>query len=149
MICRDPAFWRPVVEHPDVKAAVTLDVVGDWLTPVLESPAVTPFRGRFGGYFLHALDPMGRHLDLHAAFRPEGWGRDSYDTLIAALRFHSGWDVMTASEVEGNWRSRAPRSFGFRPATGFRGGFRTWVLTRDAWEASPAYRRVVKQCLQQ
>lgn len=142
MICRDPAFWRPVCEHPDVKPRVDHGGEGDWLPGLLESPLCLPFRGEHGGYFLVRSDHLGRVWDLHAAFAPEGWGRDANRTLKALLGSLGAWDVITVHEVAGNWRSRPPKSFGFRVAADFRGELRTWVLTRAAWEASPAHRRM-------
>lgn len=142
MICRDPAFWRPICEHPAVKPHVSLGFEGDWLTPVLESRRCLPWASVNGGYFLFQADFNDRVWDLHAAFRPEGWGREAHDLLIAVLACPI-WSLMTVTEVEGNWRSRPPRSFGFRQA-----GPCLWFLTRAAWEQSPAFKRMLKRCLQ-
>lgn len=141
MICRDPSFWRPICEHPEVKPHVSLGSEHDWLTPLLENPRVLPFIGERGGYFLVDM-AHGRIWDLHAAFLPSGWGKDASATLKRLLGALRGWDAVTSLEVEGNWRSRPPRSFGFRPAAPMRDGYRTHVLTRTAWEASPAFRRM-------
>lgn len=98
-------------------------------------------KGEHGGFFLAQIDPLGRVHELHAAFRPEGWG-DEPGRLLKRFLAEDGWDVILATEVEGNWRSRPPKSFGFRPAGPFAGQFRTWILTRAAWEQSPARRRM-------
>lgn len=126
---RDPTFWRESCEPG-------LDL------GFLESPRVVPLASTNGGYFFVQIDGLGRVFDLHAAFKPQGWGKEASDTLKASLALLTGWQVVSVSEVEGNWRSRPPRSFGFRPASGFSGGYRSWILTRDAWEASPARRRM-------
>ena len=70
------------------------------------------FAGAHGGYMLVGGDTIGRVYDLHAAFTPEGWGREANAVLKRALRELEGWDIITATEVEGNWRSRPPRSAG-------------------------------------
>lgn len=148
MICRDEAFWRPIIEHPEVKPGVSLGSDFDWLPVLLENPDCLPVAGAHGGYFFVTTAPLGRFWDLHAAFLPSGWGRAAHDLLLACLKHLAGWDAITAMEVAGNRRSRPPLSFGFRPAAPERDGFRTWILTRTAWEASPAFRRMETRCRQ-
>lgn len=126
---RDPDFWAERCEPG-------LDL------GFLSSDRVTPLASENGGYFFVRIDGLGRVFDLHAAFKPAGWGKEASATLKASLRLLMGWQVISVSEVEDNWRSRPPRSFGFRPAGGFSGGYRSWILTREAWEASPARRRM-------
>jgi hypothetical protein len=138
----DADFWRGIAEHPAVKPLVSFGTDFDWWTPLLTHPAVSVVRGDHGGYFLVCLDPLGRIFDLHAAITPEGWGRAANALLKRALADLGGWDVVLATEVDGNWRSRPPRSFGFRPAAATEGQYRTWILARDAWENSPARRRM-------
>lgn len=137
-------FWRAVAEHPAVAPHMGLEAGDspDWWTPLLAHPSVRVIEGEHGGYFLAQMDPLGRVYELHAAITPEGWGKAASDLLKGALSDLAGWDVVLACEVEGNWRSRPPKSFGFRPTGPFQGQFRTWVLTRDAWERSPARRRM-------
>lgn len=135
-------FWRDVALHPEVHPHVSLGLDVDWWSPLLGSPAVRVFQSDHGGYFLAQLDPLARVWELHAAFKPEGWGREANRTLKAALRDLGAWDVVLATEVEGNWRSRPPKSFGFRPSAPSDGQFRTWILTRDAWDRSPARGRM-------
>lgn len=147
MIRRDEGFWRPVIEHPEVAPHVSLGSDLDWLPVLLGSPDCLPFACEHGGYFFVQTAPLARLWDLHAAFLPSGWGRAAHDLLRTSLRRLRGWDLITVSEVSGNWRSRPPRSFGFRPAAPEQDGFRTWVLTRTAWEQSPAFRRMETQCL--
>lgn len=119
---------------------MTLGLPMDW--GFVANPAVTPLATDDGGYLFVRMDPLARVFDLHAAFRPSGWGKVAAQALKASLRLLTGWDVVCATEVAGNWRSRPPRSFGFRPAGPMAGGFRTWVLTRERWEASPARARM-------
>lgn len=124
---RDEAFW--------------LRVAPDLAPHVLQSPVVTPLRSDNGGYLFARIDALGAVYDLHAAFHPIGWGKEANATLKAALRLLERWQIITVSEVADNPRSRPPLSFGFRPAGGFVDGYRSWVLTRAGWEASPARRR--------
>jgi hypothetical protein len=126
---RSPTFWASVCE-PGLDLAF------------LASERVTPLRSDNGGYLFVNLDGLGRVWDLHAAFLPAGWGREASATLKAALEHLGDWQIITSAEVEDNPRSRPPLSFGFRPASGFSGGFRSWFLTRSAWDQSPARRRM-------
>lgn len=146
---RDPAFWTAVIEHPEVKPHVTLgrqiDIAG-----ALESPLIIPLAAEHGGFLFVRLDGLGRVYELHAMFTPEGWGREALQALKETVSeaFARGAQLITASEVEGHWRSRPPKTFrfepcgAFEPAAGFTERFRTWALTRAAWEASPARQRM-------
>jgi len=78
-------------------------------------------------------------------FTPSGLGLEANAVLKHSLRtlFYTA-HLILVTETE-NPRSRPPLSFGFRPsgeptATTI-GPLKTWVLTRTAWERSPAYRR--------
>lgn len=137
---RSEAFWRPIIDHPDIRRHLDLGTGIDWLPAILENPNVLPIATDHGGYFFHAL--THGLWDLHAAFTPDGWGKTANRALKASLGLLGPWQIVTASEVGGNWRSRPPKSFGFRPAGPFEGWSRTWFLTRTAWEASPARRRM-------
>ena len=144
---RNPAFWRSVADHPAVQASGTMGGPGV-IEALVASDLVTPLRSENGGYLFVRLDALGRPQELHALYVPQGWGREVHSALKSALSrmFERGAFVITVSEVATNWRSRPPRSFGFRPAGPFAHthGFdlRTWTLSRDAWEASPAARRM-------
>ncbi len=154
MIVEDrTTWWREIADHPAVRPHVmTTDF--DMLD-VVSHPSVTALRAEHGGFLFHRLDHIGRVYELHALFVPQGWGREVSTALKDALRemFSRGAQVVTVNEVEGWWRSRPPLSFGFRPAGDFAQAldqmFRTWILTRDAWEDSPACRRAGASCLLQ
>jgi hypothetical protein len=146
--CRDVAFWSDVAEHPEVAPHVSLGHTVS-VERLIAHPLVTPLRSERGGFLFIRLDGSGRVYDLHTLFRPEAWGtreivnsaREAFDEI-----FSRGAQIVTTNEVEGNRRSQPPRSFRFAPAGDFAPSaygpaFRTWFLTKDAWEASPARRR--------
>jgi hypothetical protein len=144
---RDEAFWRGVYEHPEVKPHVSfgheLDI-GD----IIASPAVLPLRAEHGGFLFFRLDGIGRVYELHTLFTPEGWGREVLQALKEAVCevYARGGQIVTTYDAEGHWRSRPPKTFRFEAAgdfadvTGLPVRLRSWVLTRTAWEGSPAYR---------
>ena len=150
---RDPTFWRAVYEHPEVRPHVGLGQDID-IEAIVADERVTLYRSTNGGYLFVRLDGHGIVVELHSLFTPEGWGRETTLALRMALAevFAAGAQVVTTFEVAGNWRSRAPLSFGFQPAGPFApvshlsAELRSWVLTRVAWEASPVFRRF-RQCL--
>lgn len=142
---RDPSFWRAVIDHPEVKPHVTLGREFD-VGPLIASSRVLPLASENGGFLLVQLDGLGRVFELHTMYRPEGWGREVLTASKAMFRqMFERCDLIVTHEVFGWWRSRPPKSFGFRPAGEFRPEYgtqlRTWTLTRDDWEKSPARRR--------
>jgi len=146
---RDPAFWTDVYEHPAVKPHVSLGHDLD-IAAIVANPSVTPLRSDNGGFLFARLDGLGRVHELHTMFTPEGWGREVLISAKAAFAemFRRGADVIVTQEVEGNRRSQPPLSFRFAPAGDFafspllNATLRTWVLTRAAWDASPARQRM-------
>jgi hypothetical protein len=115
----------------------------------IANPQVMPLASASGGYLFGMRDPVGCVWDLHAMYRPEGWGREANRALKDSLRlvFGGRGQVVTAYEVEGWWRSRPPKSFGFKRSADFTVipeiglALSTWVLTKAAWQASPAGQR--------
>jgi hypothetical protein len=144
---RDPEFWIGVYEHPAVKPHVGLGGELD-VAAVVSNPLVVPLRADHGGFLFIRLDGLGRVHELHTLFTPEGWGREVASAAKEAfgLMFDRGADLIVTYEVAGNRRSQPPLSFRFQAAGGFApdlgASLRTWVLTRSAWEASPAFRRM-------
>ena len=148
---RDPRWWVDVASHPAVAATLfgaNPEVVGQ----VVVSPTVLPLAAVNGGFFFARLDVMGLVRELHTMFRPEGWGREVHQAAKEAFEyvFGTGCQVIVTYQVEGNERSQPPRSFGFVLAGDYRpidtgAVVRSWVLTRQAWEASPAHRRMMCQ----
>lgn len=144
---RDPAFWSRINEHPAVKPHTTLGQTDYDLPAFVANPRVTPLRSRNGGVFL--VDLAAQVVELHIMFTPEGWGREALCALIAAVEwaFGSGAQIVTTYQARGSSRWTPPASFRFQqagdyqhfPALGVE--LRSWVLTKRAWETSPAYRR--------
>lgn len=144
---RDPTFWQAVAEHPDVAPHVFLGSGPLALDEIIGHPSVVPLRAEHGGFLFCQLDGFGRVYELHTLFTPEGWGREVLFAAKAAFAemFARGAQVICTYEVEGWWRSRPPRSFGFQRAGDFgevaASRLSTWILTQSAWESSPARRR--------
>lgn len=139
---RDPGFWREIVDHPQVvkvKHGLPLDV-GE----LVKHQRVTPLATENGGFIFVELDGVGAVWELHALYRPEGWGREAHQGLKGAIERVKP-DILTAPESDDK-QSRPPLSFGFRPSGTWRespiGPVRTWLLTRKMWLASPAARRL-------
>lgn len=141
---RSGAFWRDVVDHPQV-VHVTMGLPFD-IEGLVGHESVTPLASQSGGFLFCRLDGLGRVYELHTLFKPEGWGREVAGSAKEAFAhmFDAGAQVITTYEVEG-WAA-PPLSFGWRAAGGFAaspiGNSRTWVLTLEAWAASPARRRM-------
>lgn len=146
---RDAAFWTAIYEHPEVKPHVGLGHEID-ISAIVGSEQVTPLRSDRGGFLFFRLDGLGRVFELHTMFTPDGWGKEVLLSAKAAFAemFRRGAQVITTYEVEGNRRSQPPLSFRFQPAGDFapsvelNAQLRTWILTRNAWEASPARARM-------
>ena len=146
---RDPGFWSAIAvldEAAGARIGLTAEEVG---ALALES-RVLPLASANGGFLMAQLDALGAVFEAHALFARAGWGREAHGAALGALEalFASGALVITAFELEGRVASRPPRSFGFRrlgPAPEKTlGPAWLWILTRGAWEASPARRRLKK-----
>lgn len=146
---RDPTFWRAVYEHPEVKPHVSMGHDID-IEAIVSAEQVVPLRSENGGFLFFPLDRIGRVYELHTMFRPEGWGREVLQALKEAVSemFARGAQLITTYDVESHWRSRPPKTFRFEPCGDFalvpelNAHLRTWILTRLAWEASPARQRM-------
>lgn len=146
---RDPAFWERVATHPEVAPHITFGGAVDRLGEIIPLDHVTPLASEHGGFLFVKLDGVGRVHELHTVYTPEGWGREVLGAAKSAFErmFSAGAQLITTYEVAGWWRSRPPKSFGFRPCGAFAPApdmpdLRTWILTRDDWSASPAHRRM-------
>ena len=143
---RNPGFWSAVASHPAVAGAimgVAPEVIGELAT----RDTMLPLAAKHGGYLFGRADAFGFVAELHTLFTPEGWGREAVIAGIEALNavFLLGYHLVTTFEAENNPRSRPPVTAGFVQAGEWRatpvGSLRLWVLTRAAWQASPAAKR--------
>ena len=144
---RDPAFWREIASHPACAGAMMGLDVGAVAAAAMR-PELIPLASDNGGFFFCRMDALGMMVELHTLYRPAGWGRE----VARAAREACEWifrtyQMIVTYEIEANAHSQPPRSFGFVRAGDWQstpvGALRAWVLTRAAWEASPAHRRFV------
>lgn len=147
---RDPAFWASVAEHPSVRPHVLYDEPVAGLLDLISAERVTPLAAEHGGFLFIQLDQIGRVFELHTMFTPEGWGREvaAAARQAFALIFAHGARIITTQEVAGWRRSAPPLSHGWKPvgpfgAAGRLPPLRSWLLTADAWAASPVGRKVL------
>lgn len=145
---RDTDFWREIAGHPSL-AGVMMGMDPQQVASAAMRVSILPLASDNGGLFLGQMDQLGLTVELHALYRPAGWGREVHKAAIEAAQwvFANGVQVVIAHEIEHLEHSRAPRTFGFVQAGDWRdtviGRCRAWVLTKSAWEASKAYRRAI------
>jgi hypothetical protein len=145
---RDPAFWERVASHPAV--APTLSGMDPAMVGRLAADGdVLPLASAHGGFLFVRRDGAGFVCELHTLFTPEGWGREALAAGILAIEavWITGYQAVITFEPQVNPRGRPPRTFGFARAGDWRetpiGPLRLWILSRQAWDASPAKRRSV------
>ena len=147
---RDPAFWVAVAGHPEV-APTLLGMDPAAVGRIAARPDVLPLAADHGGFLFARADLAGFVCELHSLFTPEGRGREALTAGIEAINavWLAGYQAVTTFEVQANPRSRPPRTFGFARAGDWRatpiGPLRLWILSRQAWDASPAQRRALCQ----
>ena len=145
-------FWWPIFEAPECQAAhCGLTASRDEVEAFLQVEGVKPLVGEHGGYIFVPKDATGLIYELHSLFRKPGWGREAAKVGKSALRhmFGEGMQVLLTQEIQG--LQNPPLSYGWVKAhSDFRelpiGSVRIWVLTRDAWEQSPAVRFARSPC---
>lgn len=144
---RDAAWWLAVLSHPEVKRTLYGERP-ETVANFVHLATVTPIAAEHGGFLFSQIDALGQVLELHAAFTPEGWGREVNSAGKAALEmvFAGPCALVTACEVRDNPQCRLPKSFGFTAAGDWvetaLGETRLSVLTKAAWLASPAKKRM-------
>jgi hypothetical protein len=149
---RDPAFWSAIAGHPEVSRRLG-GIDPAMVARLASAPGFVPLASTHGGFLFQRRDELGFAFELHTLFTPEGWGREVFTagTEALILMFGSPCQLITTLELKRNDKSRPPRTFGFEPAGEFSetpfGEARLWVLTRTAWQASPAAQRKAKTCL--
>lgn len=150
---RDPFFWSQVASHPAVEPHVLFGQRLDW--SFVQNEGLIPLASEHGGFLFFKCDGPGRVYELHTLFTPEGWGSEVSSSAKQAFDhvFAKGVQIVTTLEMQENRRSQPPKSFGWKSSGGFDivQGLdqlgKTWFLTADAWEDSPAKKRADRQCL--
>lgn len=143
---RDPEFWTQIAQHP-VVAGLLGHFTSAQIADVIALPTVLPLAAEHGGFLFSGIDSASRVAELHTLFAPEGWGREVHQAAKEAFDhvFGVGVDMVLTYEMAGNAHSRPPRSFGFRPMSEMKatpyGDGRLWMLSHEAWLASPGRRR--------
>jgi hypothetical protein len=144
---RSPQFWFNIAVDPAVTANMP-ELDAAFVAQHVGNPLVFPWASENGGYLLTKYDALGSMMGLHALYRPAGWGREAHDALGETLQWaFRTCQLVTAHETVSNPHSRTPKSFGFIHAADWQdslmGEYRLMILTRAAWEMSPAHRRLV------
>jgi hypothetical protein len=145
---RDWTFWDAIAQHPEVRPHLLIED-SQSLSEIVQHPSVKPYASENGGFLFCRLDGLGRVYELHTLYCPNGWGREVAKASKSAFErvFNEGAQLVTTYEVAGNWRSRPPLSHGWKQAgpfqysDGLAADVRSWVLTYEAWCASPARKR--------
>ena len=147
---RDPAFWRAVAAHPEVGPWALRGHSPSVIDAVIAHPGVLPLASEHGGLIFTSRDAFGKVFELHSLFLPEAWGREVSVTAKVALErvFAAGADLVFTQENLASWRTRPPKSFGFKPMgesfLSDGGEFRTWGLLAADWRQSPARIRLMR-----
>ncbi len=152
---RDGAFWRDIASHPAVHGAI-MGLSPDAVAEASGREDTIPLASDNGGFLFCRMDRIGMVVELHTLYRPAGWGREVFRAAQEACEWilgaPGGHQIIVTYEMETNAHSQPPRSFGFVRAGEWQktpvGSLRAWVLTRAAWESSPAHRRFIKCQLQ-
>lgn len=145
---RDPAFWRRIATHPEVAPHALMGAGPEIIAPLLAEQTTIALASQNGGFLFLKLDGFGFVRELHTLYTPEGWGREVALALKEATEVvFATAQVIVTQEQEGWWRSAPPKSHGWKTAgpyreVGLAAPLRTWILTREAWEQSPARRRL-------
>lgn len=144
---RDPAFWERVASHPSVRPSL-MGIEPKYFAAEAVGDLHLPLASQNGGFIFVPRDAFGRIAELHTLYLPDGWGREVAVAGKEALAIvFDRFDLVVTYERADDWRTRPPKSFGFRPCgspfdmNGLL--WRTWSLSHDGWRASPAYARGV------
>lgn len=144
---RDPVFWAEIAAHPALAGAL-MGISAAAVAEMAVQPSILPLASDNGGFFFGRMDALGLTVELHTLYRPEGWGHEVSTAAKQAFEWiFASAQVVVTCEVDGNHKSAPPRSFGFAPTGDWQptpvGLLRPWVLTKRAWQASPAHRRFI------
>lgn len=144
---RDPEWWVAIASHPALAGAL-MGLRPEALAPLIALDGMMPVAAEHGGFLFAQLDGLGFVRELHTLFTPEGWGREvaAAGKQALGMLFDGPCRALTTVETAENPASRPPRSFGFQQIGDWSettvGEARPWLLTKEAWTASPARRRM-------
>ncbi len=148
MINRDAGFWNAIATHPAVAPAAFMGLPAVDLAPLVEPESSLPLASEHGGWIFSTLDPHGFVYELHTIYTPEGWGREVHShAKLCFKRVFETASLVVTHEQEGYNNTRPPLSFGWRSSGDFKDvGLprkpRMWVLTKEAWAASPVGKKL-------
>lgn len=143
---RDAFWWWGIATHPEVETLLGVRFEVAQIAGIVERANVLPLASEHGGFWFVTIDSLGRVAELHTLYKPEGWGREVHGAAKAAFNqmFAGACEMIVTQQMRDNPRSQPPKSFGFRPLGDFTpshlGDTKTWILTREAWAASPGGR---------
>lgn len=143
-------FWHPVLTSPQVEPWVLHGLIGvDEFLSAIEDPRFLVEPCEDGGIIYTQKDG---YQELHIMFLPSQWGRKVNQYLKASIARKMRQNVtLVAREQEGHWRSRPPKSYGWKVDGEFEQDHhpvrrRKWILTSEAWYASPVGRKYNELC---
>lgn len=150
MINRDVDFWDSVARHPEVAPHIFcgLDILS--LSPLIDDERNRPFASKHGGVIFVSVDHLGMVWEMHTLYTPEGWGREvAVNGKGFVQELFKEASMILTHEQEDNWRTVPPKSHGWKAAgdyteAGLPKRLKLWILTREAWFASPVGRKM--QC---
>jgi len=148
MICRDVTWWDHIASHPEVSPHIFMDRDPTSLGVLIDNPANLPLRSEHGGVILIAMDAFGLVREMHTLYSPEGWGREvAMNGKLFMREAFLTTQVLFTHEQEGNWRSKPPRSHGWKECSEYcyvdlPKRLKLWMLTREAFFASPVGRKL-------
>lgn len=138
-------YWTPIMTHPQVEPHTLMGLASiEDFADFLSRDDVEEERWPGGGMvYVNKVDVT----ELHIAFLPDQWGRPVAGYLARSEQRKASQGVtIVAREQEGYWRSRPPRSHGWKVNGEFEETthpkrLRQWILTPDAWYASAVGRK--------
>lgn len=140
---KDPAFWTSVAAHPAL-AHLLRGQSPDLILGLVERGVA--LRAENGGLIFVLIDCGGRIAEMHTLFTPAGWGREAFIAMAEAVEFMFERCDLVVTHQTDHPQSAPPRTFNFQPAAELQdtahGPIRLWTLTKPAWRASPARRRI-------
>lgn len=141
---RSPAFWSWVCEDEAVREFALQGADLQHVMAIISDMDNVVLAADHGGFIFRNMDGYGFTFELHTLFRREGWGREV--ALAARAAFAAIFDGQTSlvvtEEQDGHWRSRPPKSHGWKAASEHfqpspAGPVKVWYLSKMNWLMSP------------